>query len=150
MEDTEPYYVKGKSKPPKLEKTIIYAESEELDKLRKHVGPFNQKTKEGGVSGKIRELVKLYNSDPAGIEKMISEYKDICNILARAGKDSWRDISVGDKVLYINIFGEWFKGIVDTIEPDFKGSMWLNLNMKNDDTEKNLKQVVRDMCIKIG
>lgn len=76
MEDTAEYIVTGRPQPPKLEKTIIYVESEELNKLRDRAGPFNQKTKEGGMSGKIRDLIKLYNADPETLELMIEKLKD--------------------------------------------------------------------------
>lgn len=75
MEDTAEYVVTGKPQPPKLEKTIIYVETEELNKLRDKVKPFNQRTKEGGMSGKIRDLIKLYNSNPEAFELMIEELK---------------------------------------------------------------------------
>lgn len=73
MEDTPKYTVKGAPRPSKLEKTIIYVEGEELEELRKLSGYFNQKTKTGGVSGKIRELIKLYNRDPRKFETMLKE-----------------------------------------------------------------------------
>jgi hypothetical protein len=71
MEEEAIYRVKGAPRPPKLEKTIIYVEGEELEKLRQITGPFNQKSKEGGVSGKIRELIKLYNKNPDALEDLI-------------------------------------------------------------------------------
>jgi endonuclease III-like uncharacterized protein len=77
MEDTAEYIVKGRPRQPKLEKTIIYVEKEELDKIRKTAGYFNQKTKEGGVSGKIRELIKLYNRNSEKFDSIIKESDNI-------------------------------------------------------------------------
>ena len=75
MEDTAEYVVTGRPKLPKLEKTIVYVEPEELNKLRDKVKPFNQRTKEGGMSEKIRDLIKLYNSDQETFELMIEKLK---------------------------------------------------------------------------
>ncbi|WP_010247118.1 hypothetical protein [Acetivibrio cellulolyticus] len=76
MEDNAEYIVTGRPQPPKLEKTIIYVEPEELNKLRDRVGPFNQRTKEGGMSGKIRDLIKLYNANPEALELMLEKLKE--------------------------------------------------------------------------
>ena len=53
--------------------TVVYVDPIVLEEFQNNIDSFDQKTKAGGMSEKIRELMILYNCNPQKVDNLIRE-----------------------------------------------------------------------------